>query len=160
MFCFSLLCLLSIWTHTGDVVCVTDALAEQPVPNLPGEHAGTLGLGSGKMSYFSSLKFPFFSHLVLWDLFDHRWCGNSWFWSPNLAGFDAAGLIVPATNSYNVEKQWTVQGVTSAAQGKFYLVLRRKFHQKFGVNSISSNFKRQLNWNWIDMKLMWTHPFS
>ena len=52
--CFScsliLLCLLSTWTHAGNIVCVTNSLAEKPVSNLPGEHAGTLGLGSGKMS--------------------------------------------------------------------------------------------------------------
>ena len=152
-----MLCLLSNWTHTGNIVCVTNSLAEKPVSNLPGEHAGTLGLRLSKMSKCS--HFHFFSHLVLWDLFDHGRCGNPWFGSPDLAGFDAARLIVPATNNHNVEKQWTVQGVTSA-QGKFYLVLRRKFHQEFGVNSISSNFKRELIWNWIEMKLMWTHPFS
>ena len=42
---------------------MTNSLAEQPVPDLPGEHAGTLGLGSGKMSYFSSSKFPFLATL-------------------------------------------------------------------------------------------------
>ena len=71
----------------------------------------------------------FFScHLVFWDLFDHSWRGNPRFWATDLTGLDAAGLVVPATNNYNVERQWKLQGVTSA-QGKFYLVLRRKFHQ-------------------------------
>ena len=77
---------------------------------------------------FTAQHLLFSSHLVFWDLFDHSWRGNPRFWATDLTGLDAAGLVVPATNNYNVERQWKLQGVTSA-QGKFYLVLRRKFHQ-------------------------------
>ena len=81
-----------------------------------------------KKKLFSAQHLLFSSHLVFWDLFDHSWRGNPRFWATDLTGLDAAGLVVPATNNYNVERQWKLQGVTSA-QGKFYLVLRRKFHQ-------------------------------
>ena len=77
---------------------------------------------------FTAQHLLFSSHLVFWDLFDHSWRGNPRFWATDLTGLDAASLVVPATNNYNVERQWKLQGVTSA-QGKFYLVLRRKFHQ-------------------------------
>ena len=80
-----------------------------------------------KSCFLRNISF-FSGHLVFWDLFDHSWRGNPRFWATDLTGFDAAGLVVPATNNYNVERQWKLQGVTSA-QGKFYLVLRRKFHQ-------------------------------
>ena len=124
-------------THTWHIVSVTDALAEKPISDLPGEHARALRLCFAKSYFpfsifqkklFTAQHLLFSSHLVFWDLFDHSWRGNPRFWATDLTGLDAAGLVVPATNNYNVERQWKLQGVTSA-QGKFYLVLRRKFHQ-------------------------------
>ena len=128
---------ISLQTHTWHIVSVTDTHAEKPISDLPGEDARALRLCFAK-SYFPfcilqkncflrNISF-FSSHLVFWDLFDHSWRGNPRFWATDLTGLDAAGLVVPATNNYNVERQWKLQGVTSA-QGKFYLVLRRKFHQ-------------------------------
>ena len=90
--------------------------------------SGTPPLFCKKLFSILQKHLLFSSHLVFWDLFDHSWRGNPRFWATDLTGLDAAGLVVPATNNYNVERQWKLQGVTSA-QGKFYLVLRRKFHQ-------------------------------
>ena len=104
--CFSELCMFLKWTHAGDIICVTDSLAEKTIANLPGEHARALGLGFGL--FFAPFFLFFKNHLVLWDLFDHRWRGNPWFGPTDLARFDAASLIVPATNNDNVERQWTV----------------------------------------------------
>ena len=128
---------LSLQTHTRHIVSVTDTLAEKPISDLPGEDARALRLCFAKSYFhfpfckkklFTAQHLLFSSHLVFWDLFDHSWRGNPRFWATDLTGLDAAGLVVPATNNYNVERQWKLQGVTSA-QGKFYLVLRRKFHQ-------------------------------
>ena len=59
---------------------MADPLAEEPVPNLPGEHAGAL-------------------RLVLRDLFHHGGRGDARLGAADLARLDGAGLIVPADNT-------------------------------------------------------------
>ena len=64
---------------------MADPLAEEPVPNLPGEHAGAL-------------------RLVLRDLFHHGGRGDARLGAADLARLDGSGLIVPADNTVC---QWT-----------------------------------------------------
>lgn len=63
-------------THAGDVVIGTDALGEQPVPNLPGEDGGTLSL-------------------VLCDLVDHVGGSHAGLRTPYGPRFYGPRLVVP-----------------------------------------------------------------
>ena len=55
------------WTHAGDIICVTDSLAEKTIANLPGEHARALGLGFGLFfaPFFLFFKTTLYSEIFL-----------------------------------------------------------------------------------------------
>ena len=93
-------------TYTGDIVSVADALAEEPVPDLPGEHARAL-------------------RLVLRDLFDDGWCGDARLGATDLPRLDRSRLIVPADkNKVSVK----IEGVVTSArqQGNYLPCVKKK----------------------------------
>ena len=63
------------WTYTWDVVSIADSLREQPVPDLPGEDAGTLPL-------------------VLRDLPHHSRRGHPGLGAADSSGLDGASLVI------------------------------------------------------------------
>jgi hypothetical protein len=63
--------------NAGNVLLVADALREQPVPDLPGEHGGVL-------------------LLVLADSVHHRGCGHLGLAPADDARLEVPGLVIPA----------------------------------------------------------------
>ena len=63
------------YTYAGDVILVTDGLRQQPVSDLPREDRRTLSL-------------------VLGDLMNNLWCGDSRLAATDGTGTDGPGLVV------------------------------------------------------------------